>query len=425
MFGHINHLVLKVTKDCNLRCEYCYVKNKDAHRGEVIKFETLQDIIKRVAFDRIKTQNKEKVNITLHGGEPTIIGKKNLYKFFDFITSYLTEKEIPFALSTQTNLTLVDKEIAEIFNQFDVQVGFSFDGFGSNDLRLKNSSDEFFTNKIQLLKDNNVKCGALFVVTTENYKDKKVNNSANKMKEMFDMRPKINYAEDIITDKTSESDNFEINGADFFGAYFKNEFEDFLSCKIDNLIDENSNKYLERFLNDMFLEYDSVNETGNCYMKWCGGGLRVIEVEPTGEIHYCGRYSEPFQASKIGTVWDEEFLDLKSYRRYIDMINIKSNLLKQYGCDSCRAKHICDYGCLAFHYSKFEKWGIREDLVCDYFKTMYDYFEKNKDRIIRRIFGKNKKIEIKVKGPVVKSLKKVGGFNTKFEKGKLTIEKRS
>ena len=29
MFGKTNILILKVTRDCNLRCKYCYIKNKD------------------------------------------------------------------------------------------------------------------------------------------------------------------------------------------------------------------------------------------------------------------------------------------------------------------------------------------------------------------------------------------------------------
>ena len=82
MFEHINHAVVKVTRDCNLRCKYCYVADKDKYKNEVMSFDVFKDLVNRIIKDRIKNNTyREEFNFTFHGGEPTIIGYDTLNKY--------------------------------------------------------------------------------------------------------------------------------------------------------------------------------------------------------------------------------------------------------------------------------------------------------------------------------------------------------
>ena len=63
-----NHkkIMLIITESCNLRCEYCYEKNKN---GKSMSFETAKRIIDHAYLDM---SGYESMVIELHGGEPFI-----------------------------------------------------------------------------------------------------------------------------------------------------------------------------------------------------------------------------------------------------------------------------------------------------------------------------------------------------------------
>jgi len=128
----------------------------------------------------------------------------------------------------------------------------------------------------------------------------------------------------------------------------------------------------------------------NCGGKVCGAGLNIVEIEPDGCILYCGRYSEQFPEAVVGRADDNDFLSLKQIRRHTDFIGLKSEVLKNTGCDICIASAICEHGCMAFHYSKFKEWGIRKDLVCDSTIPIYKYMTENEFEIIKSLYDNNK-----------------------------------
>ncbi|MFW6002584.1 MAG: hypothetical protein ACOCQD_04525, partial [archaeon] len=81
---------------------------------------------------------------------------------------------------------------------------------------------------------------------------------------------------------------------------------------------------------------------------------------------------------------DDEFLDMQSYKRYVDFLELKDEVIRNTGCDQCPARYICDHGCMAFYYSKFGEWGVRTDLVCDLYIPMHSYLYKNREKIINK-----------------------------------------
>ena len=74
-----NHkkIMLIITENCNLRCIYCYEKNKN---GKSMTFETAKEILDRAYADM---DGYESMVIELHGGEPflnfTLIKKIDEY----------------------------------------------------------------------------------------------------------------------------------------------------------------------------------------------------------------------------------------------------------------------------------------------------------------------------------------------------------
>lgn len=428
MFGHNNHLVLKITRGCNLRCSYCYIENKEKYHDEAITIPVLEKIIDRLVYDRQKSLNINPIDITLHGGEPTYVGKEKLEKILSTLSRKLNEHSMNYQLSMMTNLTLIDDEMAEILKKYNVSVGFSFDGLEGNGLRTDKYDDNFYIEKMNLLQKYRLNFGPLMVVTTQNYNNGKIQKTLNFLKKRYGITDvKVNYAEDVNSPLDSYSDNFELNGKDFFNNAWLHYVEDFLDGKTQKVKEGNLERYLKKYIKDSIVESHTVVETGNCGVKFCGGGVKIVEVEPDGIINYCGRYSKAYKEARLGTVDDHEFLELKSYGRYFDFLKNKNKVITEAGCDTCNAKNICEYGCMAFYYSKYGKWGVRKDLVCSLFKEMHSYFEENKAKILNRYidcYGFDKDAAYVDDSDFEEiGLKHVDGFKINYENNMLVLRR--
>jgi len=157
MFQWANMLVMKITRDCNLRCKYCYVKNKDDYKGEMISFELFQKTIDRIIFDKLKAETPNRISIVFHGGEPLLADTQLLAKMLDYAACELDKYNIDYDFAVQTNLTLLDEEKALLFNKYNVHVGASFDGIrDGSEGRTKVFTQSVFEEKFNLLKKYNV-----------------------------------------------------------------------------------------------------------------------------------------------------------------------------------------------------------------------------------------------------------------------------
>ena len=58
MFEIPGTIILKVTRDCNLRCDYCYVRNKDSYKGEKIDFDLFKTIIQKIIIGKTLSGDK-------------------------------------------------------------------------------------------------------------------------------------------------------------------------------------------------------------------------------------------------------------------------------------------------------------------------------------------------------------------------------
>ena len=101
-----NHkkIMLIITENCNLRCVYCYEKNKN---GKSMTFETAKAILDQAYA---KMEGYESMVIELHGGEPFIN-----FPLIEKIDAYVMENygDIPVLFRMITNGTLVHGRIQE------------------------------------------------------------------------------------------------------------------------------------------------------------------------------------------------------------------------------------------------------------------------------------------------------------------------
>jgi uncharacterized protein len=150
----ITNLIFKIASPCNLRCTYCYEYNAgDESWKEKPAFVNLKVVralglaIKQYAFEK----SNGEMNVTLHGGEPLLLGKRRL----QLLTVALRSAAAPVKVNLiiQTNGILLNEEIIGWAVDNNVQIGFSLDGpEGHNASRLDIKGRPTFGTALEKLK---------------------------------------------------------------------------------------------------------------------------------------------------------------------------------------------------------------------------------------------------------------------------------
>lgn len=162
-------VIFRPTNSCNLRCTYCYDKNNHnlsesqirANATEVFKKEENQ-ILKSL---NLIYEGEKSPKIIFHGGEPLLISPEVLNRFCERLKE---QQDIDFSI--QTNGTLINSEVIDLFKEHKFGVGISLDGCNEqqNYARIfpsgKNSYELVMKN-IKKLQDANVKFGIIMSVT--------------------------------------------------------------------------------------------------------------------------------------------------------------------------------------------------------------------------------------------------------------------
>lgn len=369
MFEHTRHVVVKVTRDCNLRCKYCYVADKDKYKGEVMPFSIFKDLVNRIVEDKLKASTEnEKVQFTLHGGEPTIVGSEVLHKFLDYVSYIFSQNKISYSIGIQTNATLLTDEILQLFHDYNVDVGISFDGIGKSNSQRNHLPIQNYISTIKRLKEYNLNFGTIVVVSPANinYTEKNIN-----FFKKIGLGGKFNYAEDVFN-----LGNCEVPGEDFFEKVFiplYNEYgkpQGFKDSSVELIVKgyfENRLAFLQR---GTYFNYKVDHSLSICQGLFCGAGKLVVEVSPDGSVNLCGRYDKDAPYCNIGSIYSTDFLGLFSLKNYMNHMEQKRKTIDELKCDFCEASSFCDHGCMAFHYVKNHTWGVRTDLVCTYYKKI-------------------------------------------------------
>lgn len=123
----LGSLVLQVTRNCNLRCEYCIYsenKNKDqrSHSNDVMTFETAK---KALDFYREHINDTDQAIIGFYGGEPLLeIGL--IKKVVEYAEQIFEGREIHYSLTS--NATLLTKDTIDFLIEHDFSTVISLDG---------------------------------------------------------------------------------------------------------------------------------------------------------------------------------------------------------------------------------------------------------------------------------------------------------
>ena len=158
--------VIKASKYCNLRCDYCYefAYLGDKRRIGVDAVEAMFENIRGC----IEPLGLEKINLVWHGGEPFLIPIE-FYERVSGIEKRIFAADIRYINTVQTNLTvLTDRHIAFLKGDFFTSIGVSFDVYGDQrvDTKGRLRTDTVLGN-MQKLIDQEIDFGAIAVLARD------------------------------------------------------------------------------------------------------------------------------------------------------------------------------------------------------------------------------------------------------------------
>ena len=129
----ITTFVVKVVSRCNLKCSYCYMyEHPDQTWRDQPVFmtaETIQLLADRLS-SYVRIRELKQILVVFHGGEPLLLGAARLREFFTILSNNFhdIEADVKFGFGLQTNATLVDDDIVQVLQDFNVRAGVSIDG---------------------------------------------------------------------------------------------------------------------------------------------------------------------------------------------------------------------------------------------------------------------------------------------------------
>jgi uncharacterized protein len=122
--------ILKIHSRCNLSCDYCYMYEMadQSWRRQPRKMAkpTVDWAAKRIA-EHAHAKLLDRIDVTLHGGEPLLAGVEHLRYTIEAIRA-ACGPDVDVRFNVQTNGVLLDPTFLELFLEHDVRVGVSLDG---------------------------------------------------------------------------------------------------------------------------------------------------------------------------------------------------------------------------------------------------------------------------------------------------------
>jgi uncharacterized protein len=332
-------IVLNVTNQCNLSCQYCYEFGEDkvATPEGKPKFMAWETAKSSVDYLFAESQGRKSVHITFFGGE-TLMNFPLLKQVVAYARTRAQELMVNIDFSLTTNATLLSPTIIEYLAENAIGVTVSMDG-------PKEMQDKFrvFSNgrgsydiikpKVQnLLAKHRTRPIAARVTMTSGAMD---------VKKIYQhLKHELGFYEVGFAPVTTAPDRlYSINEPGM----------DSVLEQFSELADE----YLEFALRGEHHGFSNVSDTlselhqGVNKSLPCGAGLGMVGVGPSGDIAPCHRFvdSDQHVLGNVTTGIDKE--------KQSDFLT-RGNIDTKYDCHECWARPLCAGGC---HHEAFVRYG--------------------------------------------------------------------
>jgi uncharacterized protein len=332
-------LVMNLTNQCNLSCQYCYEFGEDkvATPEGKPKFMDLETAKASADFLLGQAAGRRAVHITFFGGE-TLMNFPLLKEVVGYASQKAAAQGCYIDFSLTTNATLLTPAIIEFLSENRVGVTVSMDGPRElhDKLRVfsngKGSYDMIAPRVRALIQNHRTRPITARVTLTSGVTD---------VVTIFrHLKNDLGFHEVGFAPVTASPDRlYSINerGMDGVLEQFHALADEYLEYALRGEMHGFSN------VSDTLAElYQGVNKSHPC-----GAALGLLGVGPSGDLAPCHRFVDS-DTQALGNV--STGLDREKQKAFLDRGHIQS----KYDCQTCWARPVCAGGC---HHEAFVRYG--------------------------------------------------------------------
>lgn len=329
-------VVFKISDKCNLGCEYCYRENapqneKLIHMPLEVIDKTLGSLLdyKQSLYNLYGWSKKPSLYFIWHGGEPLVVGPDRIHEILKIQKKY-EESDFTIYNCIQTNGTLINESIFNIFQKENFIVGISIDGPAEihNQYRTYRNGTESFEatyQGIQTLKKHNYSWSAISVINKKSIGKEKIIFDFFKAEkpDQVDFIPAFFYETDVSLDPE--------------------DYSEFMIKMFDLWVSENEKPFEIRFFKDILYILGYIKtEKATLICELSGNCHRNISVMTNGDVYPCECLSA-VPSYKIGNILEESFTQIVHDKLFIQLSQNTNTYCKE--CDSCDVFFVCKAGC--------------------------------------------------------------------------------
>ena len=332
-------LVLNLTNQCNLSCQYCYEFGEDKvatpeGKPKFMDFETAKS---SVDFLLERSAGRRHVHITFFGGE-TLMNFPLLKQVVAYARERAAEQLRSIDFSLTTNATLLTPAIIEFLSEHRIGVTVSMDGPKElhDQLRVfangRGSYDIVEARVRALIQNHRTRPITARVTLTSGV--------ADVLRIFRHLKNDLGFHEIGFAPVTTSANRlYAINERGMDGVL--GQFRVL------------ANEYLEFALRGEMHGFSNVSDTlselhqGISKSHPCGAGLGLVGVGPSGDIAPCHRFvdSDQHALGHVSSGIDRE--------KQADFLR-RGNINNKYDCHTCWARPVCAGGC---HHEAFVRYG--------------------------------------------------------------------
>lgn len=384
----VNYLILQITQNCNLRCEYCIYSGNYKTRTHSGKIMTWNIAKKGLDFLLNHSKNEYELTLGFYGGEP-LLNFPLIKKCIEYMEKNSIGKKCRYVMTT--NLTLLNEEIAAYVIDKKFILTVSIDG----PKEVHNKSRRFVSSNLGSF-DTVIKNLKLLYEKNAEYYRKNIQFST------------------VMTTK----DGFDKINVFFMGNdLFKNA--DFNAVIVSNIYSKEKIKVQEKFMIErrysilkMFLEKlgfcseeetksisnDEINELIDIYSRveklsyqeiperWhhggpCVPGIKRLFLNTDGNFYPCEKVCENDQNAVIGDI--ENGISIEKAKK---MMNIEQLMANK--CRNCWAYAYCKICVMQILDAKLSALGFEEcmKIKCDSIRQMVENAMKDYTVVVDSVF---------------------------------------
>lgn len=341
-------LYLITTTSCNLNCDYCFYRSDISEsllKRSNMSFDTAKNAIDKfkIIVDKNIRDDNYWQQITFYGGEPSL-NKELLKQVIPYARKIFNDKYTSIVINT--NLTIYDEELFNIYRDNDVEVQVSIDGTKEqHDMHRKLHNG---TGSYDIVIENiwKLKKLGINVVPMITASDANVDNFSDILCDIIEKLDINDFGVNIlITDSYNINEKYPLKLAREMIKAYK---------KIGNKVFDYS-----------FVElYEGILGLNKEITRNSCGSSRKITVFPNGRIFSC-QALEKHPKNYMGNLFDD-FTNCKNWDYWR-----KRNKFSNEKCLNCEVIGSCGGGCAMGSYNKNKTIYDVDFNQCEYAKTLF------------------------------------------------------